>query len=710
MRTWLNRGVARRVMVSSALLIVGLVALSLAQSRVSFESMAYEKDLERARALTTFTEQVRTFMATLNMEHAFRSEELLESFKNEQAGGKAYSETTLYKTVPVVAAWTAAQEKSAELGFEFRVPKNSPRNPKNEPRPGVEAAVINFLEGKGTWESIEEQGAEIIYPMSAEDALRLGELGVVHVGRESLNKAEGGGVREMNAIRFFRSIKLSQDCMGCHGDVKGEKDLLGFAKEGWKPGEVHGAFEVIAPLDKSDAQLAGMTRLSLGVGVVVLVAALSVIYLIVRQSVTKPVEALVSATERIANGDLTVSLSVAREDEIGKLSLALKQMATDLRGIVGDVVQHAKLLAAAAEATSSSVEGLSERTEASRQRLEQAGATAELASSNIQSMSAGVEQISASTATVAGSLSTLASSLNTVGAATEEVSINMSSVSQATRESTAAIEAVSRSVQEMSTSLGAVARDAGRASQVAARAAENAVLTSSAVSELGASTSEIGKVVKLIQDIAAQTNLLALNATIEAASAGEAGKGFSVVASEVKELAKQTSKATEEIRVRIQAMQGASQRSISAIGDITRVIGEINSISSSIASSVEEQNTALGDIRGRVIDTAKSVAEASRNVTEAAGGANEVSSNVQRAVVGAAEISRSMDDLALGTNEISRNVAEAAQGVGHLAQSVVALRGGADANSRGARELGAASASLARMAMDLQALVSKFSV
>jgi methyl-accepting chemotaxis protein len=710
MLSWLNKGLARRIMLATALLVLALTMVLIAQSRASFQVMAFGKDIERARALTTFTEQVRTFIASLNTEHAFRDAELVEQFKAARAAGKPYSETTLYKTVPVVAAWTAAQEKAAELGFEFRVPKNTPRNPVNQPRPGVEAAVVDFLEGNGTWNAIEEQGAEIIYPEDPADAREQGEIGVLHIGEEHGNQAEGGAARPINAVRFFRAISLTPECMACHGDRKGEKDILGFAKEGWKAGEVHGAFEVIAPLDKTQQQLAAMGRLSILVGGVALMATLAAIFYIVRHSVTKPVSALVAATERIAAGDLTVTLEAARDDEVGKLAQALRRMVTDLRAIVGNIIGNAQVLAAAAEETATSVRSVSESAEESRRQLEIAGTTAGSASANVQSMAAGVEEVSASAGTVSGNLTSLSHGLNTVGAATEEMSINMKSVSQATRETTEAIEAVSQSVQEISASLGQVARDAGRAASVAARAEENASLTTGAVNELGASADEIGKVVKLIQEIAAQTNLLALNATIEAASAGEAGKGFSVVANEVKELAKQTSKATDEIRAKIQAMQGASQRSISAIGDITAVIGEINSISSSIAAAVEVQSATLGNVRGRVMETARNVADSSRNVSEAAAGANEVSANVQRAVVGAAEISRSMEDLALGTNEIARNVAEAAQGISSLAQNVVGLRGAAEVNAHGARDIGQASASLARMAADLQAIVSKFTV
>jgi methyl-accepting chemotaxis protein len=172
------------------------------------------------------------------------------------------------------------------------------------------------------------------------------------------------------------------------------------------------------------------------------------------------------------------------------------------------------------------------------------------------------------------------------------------------------------------------------------------------VSKLGDSSVEIGQVIKVINSIAEQTNLLALNATIEAARAGEAGKGFAVVANEVKELAKQTGKATEDISQRIQSIQGSTQDAVEAIGQITQVINQINDISNTIASAVEEQSAT--------------------------------------------------------TNEISRNVAEAAKGAADISQNVTGVAETARGTSSGASDTQTAAAELARMAAELQSLVGQF--
>jgi methyl-accepting chemotaxis protein len=166
----------------------------------------------------------------------------------------------------------------------------------------------------------------------------------------------------------------------------------------------------------------------------------------------------------------------------------------------------------------------------------------------------------------------------------------------------------------MSVSIKEIAKNATEAARVATGAVRVAETANATVGKLGESSAEIGLVIKVITSIAQQTNLLALNATIEAARAGEAGKGFAVVANEVKELAKQTAKATEDISQKIEAIQTDTKSAVDAIGMISGVIGQINDISNTIATAVEEQNATTNEM--------------SRNVTEAARGAGEISKNI----------------------------------------------------------------------------------
>jgi methyl-accepting chemotaxis protein len=204
----------------------------------------------------------------------------------------------------------------------------------------------------------------------------------------------------------------------------------------------------------------------------------------------------------------------------------------------------------------------------------------------------------------------------------------------------------------MSASIKEIAKNATEAAKIATSAVKTAETTNATVAKLGESSAEIGQVVKVITSIAQQTNLLALNATIEAARAGEAGKGFAVVANEVKELAKETAKATEDISRKIEAIQGNTKGAVQAIGEISAVILQINDISNTIASSVEEQTAT--------------------------------------------------------TNEISRNVQEGAKGGAQVAENIGAVAQAAKSTTQGANDTQTAAGELARMAADLQKVVSGF--
>ncbi len=177
------------------------------------------------------------------------------------------------------------------------------------------------------------------------------------------------------------------------------------------------------------------------------------------------------------------------------------------------------------------------------------------------------------------------------------------------------ISSVAASIKEMSSTLGEVASNCAKESGIAGEADEQAKRTREIMQRMLTSSNEIGQVLDVINDIAAQTNLLALNATIEAASAGEAGKGFAVVANEVKELARQTSSATEEIGKKIDEMQSSTSESVKAIESISSVVEEVSSISSSIAAATEEQSASINEISHSTSTASNSAAAISKDVS-----------------------------------------------------------------------------------------------
>jgi methyl-accepting chemotaxis protein len=196
----------------------------------------------------------------------------------------------------------------------------------------------------------------------------------------------------------------------------------------------------------------------------------------------------------------------------------------------------------------------------------------------------------------------------------EETSAQANTVSTATEQVNRNLQTVATSTEEMSATIGEIAKNAGEASRVAGEALKAATQTNATVAKLGESSAKIGQVTKVITSIAQQTNLLALNATIEAARAGEAGRGFAVVANEVKELAKQTAKATEDISQRIATIQTDARSAVEAISKISGIIGQVNDISATIATAVEQQSA--------------TTSEMARNVSEAAKGSGEVAKNI----------------------------------------------------------------------------------
>ncbi len=203
----------------------------------------------------------------------------------------------------------------------------------------------------------------------------------------------------------------------------------------------------------------------------------------------------------------------------------------------------------------------------------------------------------------------------------QQTTSQAAAVSSAAEQVSQNVQTVSTAAEEMTASIKEISKNASEAAEVASSAARLAGATNATMTKLSESSAEIGNVIKVITSIAEQTNLLALNATIEAARAGEAGKGFAVVANEVKELAKETAKATEDIGAKVQAIQHDAKGAVQAIDEITAVIGRINDIQNTIASAVEEQTGTTNEISRNVSETAKGSSDIASNITGVASSA-----------------------------------------------------------------------------------------
>ncbi|QDW64548.1 methyl-accepting chemotaxis protein [Oerskovia sp. KBS0722] len=311
--------------------------------------------------------------------------------------------------------------------------------------------------------------------------------------------------------------------------------------------------------------------------------------------IKKAIVGVQRTVEAIADGDLTHEPDVRGRDELGDMARALSSAQANLRALITGVVESSGTIASSAE----SLAGVSSQFSASSEET--------------------------------------AAQSGVVAAAAEQVSQN--------------VRTVAAGAEQMGASIREIAQNSNEAAKVANRATDRAASTNVTVQKLGTSSQEIGDVVKVITSIAEQTNLLALNATIEAARAGEAGKGFAVVASEVKELAQETAKATEDIARRVEAIQDDTSSAVGAIGEIADIIGRINDYQLTIASAVEEQTATTTEMSRGVQESATGASEIAGNITGIATAAQESAATMQR-------MSVAVDELAQVSVELRTRVAQ----------------------------------------------------
>ncbi len=344
---------------------------------------------------------------------------------------------------------------------------------------------------------------------------------------------------------------------------------------------------------------------------------------LVGRSIVKPLTAMTRAMGEVAGGNFDVVLpGLGRKDEIGEMAQAVEDFKVKAaeKARLETEQQHARERAAVAEKRAAEEHQAAEqKAAAEREEAARKAAMHKLANEFEAAVGGIIETVSSASTELEAAAHTLTKTADTtqqlstaVAAASEEASVNVQSVASAT--------------EEMSSSVSEIARQVQESSKIANEAVKQAHQTDLRINELSAAASRIGNVVKLITSVAEQTNLLALNATIEAARAGEAGRGFAVVAQEVKALAAQTAKATEEIGSQIGSMQTATQESVAAIKEISGTIERISEISSSIAAAVGEQGVATGEISRNVSEAARGTAKVATNITDVNRGASETGS------------------------------------------------------------------------------------
>jgi methyl-accepting chemotaxis protein len=565
MKKWFaNQSLGRKI-------VYPLLAVSLVTGIITyfyFSDLYQESEtnalVTKARAVILSAEAAREQVAEQRQYQVFRTD-----MKDVQQ---------MLRTVPIFTAMRVAGKKSQELGFTLKVPKESPRNLKNEPDAREKEILAKFSRGEmqETWE---------------------------------IDKAA-------NEVRFFRPVRLTRECLDCHGDPANSvalwgnsqgKDPTGGTMEGWKEGEVHGAFEVKMSLEPVDAAvrsksfvIAGIA--GLGMALTVLIA------LLVSRVVGGPVKTLADEANMIARGDLSVEVPDLGNDEVGHLAQSFRTMVTNLRDTIGQVTEASAAVASACNQISSSTE----------------------------EMAAGAQEQTSQATEVAGAVEEMTKTII-------ENSRNASNTVETAKHAKVAAEQGGEVVEETVVGMK--------------RIAEVVQQSAGTVQELGKSSDQIGEIITVIDDIADQTNLLALNAAIEAARAGEQGRGFAVVADEVRKLAERTTKATKEIAGMIKRIQTDTQGAVSAMEEGTKQVSTGIALADKAGASLHE----IVNVSQKVTDMVTQIAAASEQQSKAS---EQISRNVEG-------ISNVTNESAMGVQQI----AQAAEDLNRLTENLQTLVG-----------------------------------
>ena len=424
--------------------------------------------------------------------------------------------------------------------------------------------------------------------------------GASHLQAEIQNPEVSGKVREFAdahqrlgenyraALEKFRASS-GKDFAAADSSLKGQDraptDLL--------DGVVKSLQESSAAREAAIVASARAGRRNIILGLILTVVIAGILAARLSRKIAQPIHNALQIAQTIAAGDLTGhEIPITSHDEIGELSQALNQMQSTLHEMIRSIRGTAEQVAAASG-----------------------------------QLSATSQQITSSSS---------------------ETSAQAAVVSQSSQHVNQNLHSVSTGAAEMSSTIQSIASNAHQAATVASKAVQTMQAANATVGKLGDSSAEIGAVIKVITSIAQQTNLLALNATIEAARAGEVGKGFAVVANEVKELAKQTALATEDISRKISAIQLDTRGAVDAIATISGVIDQINGISATIATAVEEQSATTNEMTRNVADAATSSGEITRNIdglAEAARGTSASAQDSQNAARQLTEMANHLRDL-----------------------------------------------------------------
>ena len=446
------------------------------------------------------------------------------------------------------------------------------------------------------------------------------------------------------------------------------------------------------------------------IAAIIIAVILAIAALIIGNMIVNPIIKGVKFAELTAEGDLTAELDIDQKDEIGLLGNALRLMSDNLQNMVKDISDTTSTLSGASEELTSISSEMSSAVQQMNAQSDTVAAASEQVSVSVETVAAASEQSSSSVSSIANMTEEMSSTFNEIVGFAKTTSTNVQEMADASEEVSMGINSTASAIEEMTISLNEVASNTSKASQVSTEAKQGAEDINVKMNTLVTASKQIGKIIGVIKDIADQTNMLALNATIEAAGAGEAGKGFAVVAGEVKELAKQSADATDEIASQVEEIQSSTNEVVTAIDEISKIINNISDITDITVTTVEEQTTTAGEISKTISENALTVQDIAKKSAESATLVKEIAKSTDESSKTAGEVARHVSELSAGINEVARSSSEASRGVQDVTKNINEISAASNDAAKRATQTNESALELAKLAGILFEIVGKFKV
>lgn len=592
--------------------LIGIIVLALLFSFLFTRSIGKQAELailEKSHAIVFTAEASRENMAQKV------ADGVLKDFETLAATG---DRDKILQAVPIITAIQVAEKNASKANYQFRVPKVSPRNPDNEPTE-LELQVLEELKAKDLDEKI---------------------------------------VYEENQIRYFRPIKLTEECMLCHGDPAGATDPVGGIKEGWKVGEIHGAFEIISSLSTAQATQKAAAFNITGISLAMLLALGAVIWLSIK-AVTRPLSEYIHNFVRVSQGDLTVESKIDSKDEIGRLSGYFNSFIDSLNNMMG---------------------GIQDVTEDTRSISENLASSTTQTAAAIEEMRANSEQMHKKMKRLDEEVKTSKNDTDNVKEFLDNLSEQINSQSSAVTQSSASIEQMSASIQSIARVTEEKKKVAEKLEETSEQGEEEMEQTRQLMKKVAQSADVMMDMIEVIDGIASQTNLLAMNAAIEAAHAGEAGKGFAVVADEIRNLAESSSNSAKEISRSLKDVIDnitISENSTEKTGRMFESMLEmVREVSKSMAE-MQDSTRELSEGSNQIVEALDSLLEISQHVQDSSG---EVDQRVEK-------ITTSMETLRDISADSTQGMEEMAQGIQEVASAALSVSEAGEQNSESVQHL-----------------------